>query len=450
MFRVKNDELSLLLSPPEGDVRASLVMAKYKFCGHKFNNKTYKMKKILLLLSCFLATWGSVQAADGYVTSASYDANSSTITANYIANNANSAKLGLMSTSKGNSIYDPLSPQSYSIPNMYGYSSSATLKVDATLEECLFYVFLYLNGNSTPSGSMSVNVTANGSVDVSVSGNSATAKYSMQHGSTYYSSLRVYKKNANGTETQVKRIDLSSPNTNVKTNKSVSLGTYENGEYVCKLYSREKELSKKAFKINVEVPPVKGNIAEAIYTPSLKTFDVDYTLSNAKSAQMKIYNVSGKLIKRASIANSSSIKRVTFENVAFEDGYYAQIHAISKDGKNWYSNKKTLSTAGPKDVTSPMISGLGYNRSTNKIYVDFQLDYNSYSRPNGAKVEIKLMSTRQGTSMSNLITDGAWYIRQNSGRGYVTVPQESGSVMYIVFLSVNDAIVASRQIIISR
>ena len=139
------------------------------------------MKKFLLLLSCFLATWCSVQAANPQITSATYNESTRHFYVSYTTNYASRANLGLMSMQKGNSIYDPLSPTSLNVANVYNFSSTQSVKVDATWEECQFYVYLYLNGSNTPSCSgMSVNVTAHGRINsITVSGNKATANYSM-------------------------------------------------------------------------------------------------------------------------------------------------------------------------------------------------------------------------------------------------------------------------------
>ncbi len=229
------------------------------------------MKKILLLLSCFLATWCSVQAASpsGKINSASYNASNSTISANFTTNYASKAKLGLMSTSKGNSMYSPLSPQTYSVPNRYGYTSSSTLNVDPTLEECQFYVFLYLNGSSSPCSAQQVNVIAKGSIKnvaVSHENETFTVNYSMQHGSTYYSSIRIYD-DAGTTELykeNIKKTD-SNPNTNVNTYRNASLSysslnsKLEGGKYYrCRLYTNEKKLAEYRF-YWPELPDGGGN-----------------------------------------------------------------------------------------------------------------------------------------------------------------------------------------------
>ena len=412
------------------------------------------MKKILLFLSCFLTTWCGVQSAlaassnePGQITSATYNDKDSKIYVNYTTHNVSKAKLGLMSMQKGNSVYDPLSPTYPNVANVPNYSSTEPVKVDPTWEEGLFYVYLYVNGSSIPcSSSSSVNVTAKGSINSfspAQSNKKLTVNYSMQHGSTYYSSIKIYK----GTKF-VTKIDLSNPNSS--TNKNITFdysSILEEGiEYTYTLYSKEKPLNSCTYKIPiVPVPVVKGEIKDAVYTPSNNTIDVDYTLKNAKSANINIYNASGKLIKNGgTIANSSSVKRITIENVSFENGYYAEISAISSDGKK-VTIRKFISTVAV-DVVSPAyadneIRNMWYDRSTNRIYVDFNL------KTSGVTVGLSLLSTKSGAGWKS---GPSWYDMQSYGTTYIDVPSESGCVLYIVVLTVNGEGVASKQIVISR
>ena len=435
------------------------------------NNKTNKMKKILLLLSCFLATWGSVQTASGTskINSARYYADNSTISVNFTTDYTSNAKLGISSQHKG-SVTNPLCTSSYTVSNRYGNTSSGIVNVDPTLEEGLFQVLLYTNGNNFV-GAYPVNVQATGnikSVTPNIYNKTLTVNYSMQHGYEYSSSIRIYDEKHTRlfhNENIKKKSSDPNPNTNVYAYRNFTLpvNRLEYGNwYWCGLYSNGRLL--KEIKFQWPFPPaVTGTIKEAVYTPGQKTIDVDYILNNAASANIYVYNGSGKVVKSGgAIANSSSTKRFTFENVSFENGYYVEIIAKPYDEKN---NKTTtiskhISTVAvvPDPDNSPVynsteIVDLGYDRSTNKIYVDFQLKSSSLlNRPNGAKVEIKLLPTsgNGGYTIDNMKSDGPWYIRQCSGRGYVGVPQESGTVLYIVFLCVNDEIAASKQIVISR
>ena len=61
------------------------------------------MKKFLLFLSCFLITWCSVQAAtpSGKITSATYNASSSTIDVSYTSSGANSVSMDVICMNTG-------------------------------------------------------------------------------------------------------------------------------------------------------------------------------------------------------------------------------------------------------------------------------------------------------------------------------------------------------------
>ena len=402
------------------------------------------MKKILLLLSCFLATWCGVQAASssGKINSATYNASNSTISVNYTTNYASRAKLGLMSMQKGNSIYDPLSPTSLNVANVYNFSSTQSVKVDATWEECQFYVYLYLNGSNTPSCSgMSVNVTAHGRINsIAVSGNKATANYSMWHGSTYYSSLRIEKYNNKTKKYEpINKLSLSNPNTT----KNVSLGTLEIGKYRCVLCTKEKELANKEFEIPTP-PRHTGEIKLVEYVPNNRSVTVDYTLNNAnKNPTVFIrdhwYNT---IVGSMAVTNSSATKTIKFENVQLKDNYRYDV-VLADNGEELYV--KNLSTTavdsdGPAYANN-QITNLWYDRSSNKINVDFCL------KRSGATVGFRLLSTKSGRWYSG----GSWYCPQNCGSYFINVPNETGNVLYIVVLTVNGAEDgATKQIVISR
>ena len=396
------------------------------------------------MLSCCLATWCGVQAASpsGKINSATYNASNSTISVNYTTNYASRAKLGLMSMQKGNSIYDPLSPTSLNVANVYNFSSTQSVKVDATWEECQFYVYLYLNGSNTPSCSgMPVNVTAHGRINsIAVSGNKATANYSMWHGSTYYSSLRIEKYNKNTKKyEQINKLSLSNPNTT----KNVSLGTLEIGKYRCVLCTKEKELAYKEFEITPPLPAT-GEIKLVEYVPNNRSVTVDYTLKNAKNNPTVFIRDHwyDTVVSSVKVTNSSTTKTIKLENVQLKDNYRYDV-VLADNGEELYV--KNLSTTavdsdGPA-YTNNQITNLWYDRSTNKINVDFQL------KRSGVTVGFRLLSTKSGRWYEG----GSWYCPQNSGGYFINVPNETGNVLYIVVLTINgteDG--ATKQIVISR
>ena len=106
------------------------------------------MKKILLLLSCFLATWCGVQAQTaqpyGIINDASYDADNSQINAHFTSRNAYKVEMGYISQHAG-SLENPLYKKALGVID--GATSWATIDVDPNLEEGLYQVLLYLNGS---------------------------------------------------------------------------------------------------------------------------------------------------------------------------------------------------------------------------------------------------------------------------------------------------------------
>ena len=400
------------------------------------------MKKILLLLSCFLATWcSSVQAQTvAYINSASYDADNSQINAYFTSRNAYKIELGFISQ-HGGSMSSPLYKKSFGVID--GATSWATIDVDPNFEEGLYQVLLYVNGSSSVSGNQPVNVTAKGIINsVNVSGSNATANYKLWHGIRSNSTMKVFKKNTN---TLLKTINLSNPNTAKNSTKNVSLGTYGDGEYTCVLYTNGRELHRKDFRIEIKIPVVEGEIKLATYTPQFNTLTVEYILKNAASANLTICDGSGREIKNCgTITNSSSTRKITIENVQYvSEGYYAKISATPSKGQS-KTFTKFISMAGG-DGNGPAyandeIRNMWYDSSTGKINVDFNL------KTSGVNVQLKVVDTRSG----GWITGRTWYCPQNCGSDFISVPSYNGTVMYVVMLFVNGSPAASKQIMVSR
>lgn len=402
------------------------------------------MKKILLLLSCFLATWcSSVQAQTvAYINSASYDADNSQINAYFTSRNAYKIELGFISQ-HGGSLSSPLYKKSFGVID--GATSWATMDVDPNFEEGLYQVLLYVNGSSSVSGNKQVNVTAKGIINsVNVSGSNATANYKLWHGIRSNSTMKVFKKNANKTTTLLKTIKLSNPNTAKNSTKNVSLGTYGDGEYTCVLYTNGRELHRKDFRIKTEIPIIEGEIKLATYTPQFKTLTVEYILKNAASANLTICDGSGREIKNCgTITNSSSTRKITIENVQYvSEGYYAKISATPSKGQS-KTFTKFISMAGGDDgpgYANDEIRNMWYDSSTGQINVDFNL------KTSGVNVQLQVVDTRSG----GWITGRTWYCPQNCGSDFISVPSYNGTVMYAVILFVNGSPAASKQIMVSR
>lgn len=406
------------------------------------------MKKILLLLSCFLATWcSSVQAQTaqpyGIINDASYDADNSQINAHFTSRNAYKVEMGYISQHAG-SLENPLYKKALGVID--GATSWATIDVDPNLEEGLYVVLLYMNYSKSPNGgTQTVNVTAKGIINsVNVSGSNATANYKLWHGNRSNSTMKVFKKNANKTTTLLKTINLSNPNTAKNSTRNVSLGTYGDGEYTCVLYTNGRELHRKDFRIKIEFPPVEGEIKLATYTPQFNTLTVEYILKNAASANLTICDGSGREIKNCgTITNSSSTRKITIENVQYvSEGYYAKISATPSKGQS-KTFTKFISMAGGDDgpaYANDEIRNMWYDSSTGQINVDFNL------KTSGVNVQLQVVDTRSG----GWITGRTWYCPQNCGSDFISVPSYNGTVMYAVILFVNGSPAASKQIMVSR
>lgn len=267
MLRVKNDELSLLLSPPEGDVRASLVLAKYKFCGHKFNNKTYKMKKFLLFLSCFLTTWCSVQAANPQINSVTYNESSSTFSVSYTSNSSN------------NSVWMICQATGPVGSRVTLGSSPATVNLPITARDGEYNLILYVNGS--PCYQKSVTVTKYGHIDKisNISTSKVTVNYSMFHSKSDNFPEKSYLRIV-GVANTTREIS------NVKNGSYTWTGlNLAPGQYTCEMYGDGKRLDTKSFTVTsgdaVKLTPMGGN-----------RLKIDFTLSSTGYVKFMVHTYS--------------------------------------------------------------------------------------------------------------------------------------------------------------
>ena len=240
------------------------------------------MKKILLLLSCFLATWCSVYAAtpSGKINSATYNASNSTVSINFTADYCSSVKLVLMYLPTNNGGYfvpvSPLCQTTCSVLNRKGYKSTAILNVDGTLPEGYYYVGLYPNGGKNLSdGPIQVNgkITANGSIkdNVKYDDGKLSVEYTMWHGFPNETEIWIYNEN----NRCVYQYEQPVPNTKVNEFKKITFPIeLSDGKYTCRLIDRVKDLDKKPFEVRshwysgVKITPMGGHLK------------IDFTLSN--------------------------------------------------------------------------------------------------------------------------------------------------------------------------
>ncbi len=218
------------------------------------NNKTNKMKKFLLLLSCFLATWCSVQAAapEGWINSATYNAYNSTVSVNFTTNYCSCVRLELMYMAN-NGYYKhvtPLCVTECNVQNKYGYTASATLNVDGTLEEGYYFVGIYQQGSlkimNAPK-SVKNKVTANGSIkdNIKYDNGKVSVEYTMWHGYNNSARIGIYDENNKSL------YELPAPNTKVNEFEEITFPKeLSDGKYTCRLSYRGKELYRKPFEVN--------------------------------------------------------------------------------------------------------------------------------------------------------------------------------------------------------
>ena len=293
------------------------------------------MKKLLLLLSCCLATWCSVQAGakysasssevsgmfqeasasnlvlsspaaatssgPGQITSFSYKEKESKICITYKTNNATSASVNLLF---GGRVVNS-SPISIPVSN-YG-TRTAEIPLGYDWQEGMYVVLLYVNGSVKgqissgsvgPCYSVNVNVKAYGNIKTVTADPDAkklTVKYSLQHGSTTNSSMRIYK----GT-TLLHSQTISNPNTSVNTYKDYSFSYSSFADklvpgktYTCKLYTNEKLLS--VYKFTMPSERIYGNAITL--TPANNKLKIDFTVRDlGVSVRLKVSaaSMSGK------------------------------------------------------------------------------------------------------------------------------------------------------------
>ena len=134
------------------------------------------MKKFLLFLSCFLITWCSVQAAtpSGKITSATYNASSSTIDVSYTSSGANSVYMDVICMRTG-----PVSRVT-----LNSGPGSKTINLPITSRDGEYDLVLYVNG--TPCYDKKVNVTKYGHLNnvTATKTGVVTVNYTMLHAET--------------------------------------------------------------------------------------------------------------------------------------------------------------------------------------------------------------------------------------------------------------------------
>ena len=406
------------------------------------------MKKFLLLLSCFLATWCSVQAGlkastsssetygmesstrqmnsvfaalyggDGQIRSASYDASNSTIYVSYSLSGASSAKLSLLSTRTGGIVAE------YSLSVN---ASSTSFRVDPKFDEGLYVLLLSVNGNTR--SNKDVRITASGSIksfSPSLNNKELTVSYAFEHASVYSASLRIF----NGSSL-VKKVTISNPNTTSSiTFDSSSLTAGKS--YTFKLYSGENEI--KPSTKNYTIPLPTGTLTPT-YIENGNYAIVKYSLKYSRNnPTIAIYDETGTKIKSIPISNTSTTQTLyLYDTVEPNKTYHIY---ICENGV-----KTSINIPFITNTKEDKITALKYN---GRIGIDFTL------KKSGVNVGFKLISTRTGRTYD--YTFG--YCGQSTGSYSLSLPSDDngyhGSIVYVVLLVVDGQIKHDKSIVIYK
>ena len=231
------------------------------------------MKKFLLFLSCFLITWCSVQAAtpSGKITSATYNASSSTIDVSYTSSGANSVSMDVICMKTG--------PVGSKVTLSTG-PGSKTINLPITSRDGEYDLVLYVNG--TPCYDKKVTVSKYGDITnvTNISTSSVTVKYSMFHAETDNYPNNSYLKIVGVGTRKI---------TNVKSGSLKWTYNFKPGQYTCEIYVDGDRKDK--FQFTVPDPNPYGHINN-VYNISTKSVTVNYTMRNAKTSNsyLKIGN----------------------------------------------------------------------------------------------------------------------------------------------------------------
>lgn len=404
------------------------------------------MKKILLLLSCFLTTWCSVHAglkssasssemlnsayaygqSSGQIKSASYDKNSNTMFVTYSLSGASSAKLRLLQTRTGFVVGEYSLSVNANSTTFRVYTKSDIKHYDRYeyIDEGLYVLLLVVDGKEC--ANMNVTITASGKINSfspSLDNKKLTVNYTIEHASTYSRTLRI-----DGT---TQRISLPYPNTT--SSYAFDSSSLTPGKtYTFRLYSGDNLLN--TMKYTMPMPTAGLNVSYTRDNPY--SFTANYTLKYARKPTLCLYDNGGtKLLKSWEITNSSSNKTIKMDDAVVLDSYYSV--CICENGKK-------LSALVPLDTHSPAqsvdkISEIRYENG-NRFWIKF------YVNP-GVNVAFKLISTNTGKSY-----DYNWgYCTSTTSDYYMYLPSDDcRSGIYVVMLMVNGRTVDTKSIMIGK
>lgn len=352
------------------------------------------MKKFLLLLSCFLATWCGVQAANPQITSATYDASTSQFYVN---------------CTSGNNLYiDVICMKTgVEVPKV-SINTYKTIDLPITTRPGEYDLVLYANG--TPCYDKKVTVTQYGHINKfsNISTSSVTVNYSMFHAEYPNNSYLRIVGVANTTH------KISNVKNGSYTWKNLKLT--EGQTYTCEIYVDGKKLDFGTF----TVPDNRYGHINNVYDISKSSVTVNYTMRNAKTnnCYLKIGNYKSNNIKNG--------EKVIYKWTGLNLPAGKNTCEIYVDGKWKHSYVFTVPN---ETVYANMIPKLTYTGGSLKI--DFTL------RDTGVNVGFRVhaASMSGNTGETKTYDYGRYY--QHEGTYTVPVPRYSGLVIYAVELLVD-------------
>ena len=300
------------------------------------------MKKFLLLLSCFLITWCSVQAANptGKITSATYNTSSSTFKVSYTSNSSDNS-VWMISHDTG-----PVGSR------VKLGSSPATVSLPITARDGEYNLIFYVNGSTCDQ--KTVTVTKYGHINsVAASSTSkVTVNYSMFHAKSDNFPEKSYLRivGVNNTTHEISNVKNGSYTWN-------NLKLTEGKTYTCEIWVDDKKFDSRTF----TVPKKYGKINN-VYDISTSSVTVNYTMRNAETSSNSYLKIGS--YKRCITNVENGIYKWTGLKLTEGQTYTCEIYV---DG----IRKHTYTFTVPK-LVSGKINNV-YDISRNSVTVNYTL-----------------------------------------------------------------------------
>ena len=282
------------------------------------------MKKFLLFLSCFLITWCSLQAAtpSGKITSATYNASSSTFNVSCTASNSNNVYMDVICMKTG-PVVSKVKLSTY---------SSTTINLPITSRDGEYDLVLYVNG--TPCYDKKVTVSKYGDIDnvTNISTSSVTVKYNMFHAET-----DNYPKNS--------YLKIGSAKYYIKNVKNGSytwtgLNLTAGQTYTCEIYVDGER--KDTYEFTVPEPPTEVWYSGLKLAKEGNSIKVDFTLRDTGvNVRIVLYDLKTYTTKNVDLGTWSEHTGTTYIGITPPNGpatYVATliVNGVSVDGAQIY------------------------------------------------------------------------------------------------------------------